>query len=126
MYLLHMAVITVLLVRGWTLDVPGGVVVDAVVTGLVIVMPCTVALAALGFASVERPFLSLRRRYVAAAPETAAPVPVPVAVAVAAEPARPRAELPSPRPDLPSHPNHRADSTEHTVRFTLTEERVGV
>ena len=125
MYLLHMAVITVLLVRGWTLDVPGGVVVDAVVTGLVIVMPCTVALAALGFASVERPFLSLRRRYVVATPETAPPVAA-TPVAVAAEPVRPRAELPSPRPDLPSHPNHRADSTDHTVRFTLTEERVGV
>jgi peptidoglycan/LPS O-acetylase OafA/YrhL len=63
-YLLHVAVIQALFARGWTLNPPGGHVVDAVVTGLVVVLPCVTLLAALSYSAVEQPFLSLRRRYV--------------------------------------------------------------
>lgn len=63
LYLLHVPFIYVIMFRDWRLDVPGGPILDATVTGLVLVLPCAVLLSALTFSAVERPFLSLRRRY---------------------------------------------------------------
>jgi peptidoglycan/LPS O-acetylase OafA/YrhL len=63
-YLLHMPVIFLVSMRGWGVDV-GGPVVNATLTALVLVLPCTIVLATLSFAGIEAPFLSLRRRYVA-------------------------------------------------------------
>ena len=68
LYLMHVPFIYILMFRGWGLDVPGGPMVDATVTGLVLVLPCAVALSALSYSAVEQPFLSLRRRYVVAPP----------------------------------------------------------
>jgi peptidoglycan/LPS O-acetylase OafA/YrhL len=73
LYLLHVPLVHILMIRGWVLDVPGGSMIDAAFTGLVVVLPAAVAVAALSFSAVEQPFLSLRRRYVslAAVPSSA-------------------------------------------------------
>jgi peptidoglycan/LPS O-acetylase OafA/YrhL len=89
MYLLHVAMLQVLFTQGWTLDVPGGPMVDTVANGLVVVLPCVTLLAALTYSSVERPFLSLRRRYVDLAPAPPA---------TALPPARAELFLPAPEP----------------------------
>jgi peptidoglycan/LPS O-acetylase OafA/YrhL len=68
MYLLHMPLIFLLSMRGWGVSLGRGVVVDATATALLVVLPAVTVLATLSFASVERPFLSLRRRYVVSAP----------------------------------------------------------
>jgi peptidoglycan/LPS O-acetylase OafA/YrhL len=64
LYLLHVPVVYVVISRGLGLDLPGGFFVDAAATGVLVVLPGAMALAALSYASVERPFLSLRKRYV--------------------------------------------------------------
>jgi peptidoglycan/LPS O-acetylase OafA/YrhL len=68
MYLLHMPLIFLLCIRGWGVSLGRGVVVDATVTAFLVVLPAVIMLATLSFAAVERPFLSLRRRYVGSAP----------------------------------------------------------
>jgi peptidoglycan/LPS O-acetylase OafA/YrhL len=75
LYLLHVPFIYVVMFRGWRLDVPGGPIVDATATGLVLILPCAVLLSALTFSAVERPFLSLRRRYVGGQALTPSPKP---------------------------------------------------
>jgi peptidoglycan/LPS O-acetylase OafA/YrhL len=104
-YLLHMSLIQIVLVRGWKLDVPGGGFVDSLVTGLVVVLPCSVLFAALSFMAVEQPFLSLRRRYVNLAAVPSAP------------------ELPSPRLE-PTEPAARLGVPGERER-ERTPERVG-
>jgi peptidoglycan/LPS O-acetylase OafA/YrhL len=74
LYLLHMPVIYLVSLRGWGIEV-GGPVVSATVTALVLVLPCSIALATLSFAAIESPFLSLRRRYVAPPLRTRVEVP---------------------------------------------------
>jgi peptidoglycan/LPS O-acetylase OafA/YrhL len=79
MYLLHVALLEVLFTQGWRIDAPGGPLVDTVVNGLLIVLPCVTVLAALCYSAVERPFLSLRRRYVdLATVQPTSPPPEPV------------------------------------------------
>jgi peptidoglycan/LPS O-acetylase OafA/YrhL len=113
MYLLHMVVIQMLLTRGWLLHVTGGRVIDAMLTGLLVVLPGVLLLATLSFSAVERPFLSLRRRYVNLA-------------AVGAEPAQP-ARLPAhpvPAHPLPTH--SRGEAPHHTVELArMPAQRAG-
>jgi peptidoglycan/LPS O-acetylase OafA/YrhL len=96
MYLLHAAVIHALFARGWTVNVPGGHVVDSVVTGLVVVLPCVLLLAALTYSTVEQPFLSLRRRYVGPA-TIAAGTGLPASRTEAVVPTTETARMPSQR-----------------------------
>jgi peptidoglycan/LPS O-acetylase OafA/YrhL len=68
MYLLHMPVLFLTALHGWHLPVTGLPPVDAFVTGVVLVLPLTVALSTLTYAAVEQPFLSLRGSYLPPAP----------------------------------------------------------
>ena len=63
MYLLHFVVIYIVTVKGWYLDLPTGPVADALLTTLLVVTPVTLALSALSYQVIERPFLALRTRY---------------------------------------------------------------
>lgn len=75
MYLLHMPLIFLLCIRGWGVRLSGGVVVDATVTAMLVVLPAVILLATLSFAAIERPFLSLRRLYLVAAPAATESLP---------------------------------------------------
>jgi peptidoglycan/LPS O-acetylase OafA/YrhL len=64
MYLLHIPVIDLLHRHQWWIKVPGFSAVDnATLTTLVIVVPVTTVLSFITFAGVEKPFLSLRMKY---------------------------------------------------------------
>jgi peptidoglycan/LPS O-acetylase OafA/YrhL len=93
MYLLHMPLVHLVVIQHWRLDTPGGPVLDAMLSALVLVLPGAVLLATLSYSAVEQPFLSLRRRYVSLEP---APAPVDTTMAKAApvEPATERLRLP--------------------------------
>jgi peptidoglycan/LPS O-acetylase OafA/YrhL len=73
---MHVPVLTIVMLRHWVIDVPGGPVYDTVVTALILVLPGGLLLSAFGYSAVERPFLSLRKRYVSLAAVPAGP-PVP-------------------------------------------------
>lgn len=74
-YLLHFVIVSLVAYR-WHLFVPvGGPVGGAFLTGLLVVLPITFLASMLSFAGVERPFLTLRGKYVRPAREEAsAPV----------------------------------------------------
>ena len=62
-YLLHDLVIEVVSTHRLALRVTGNPYVDAMATTAVLVVPITLCLAAFSFATIEAPFLGLRRRY---------------------------------------------------------------
>ena len=64
-YLLHFAVISVLAAHGWVLRPFASATADALLTTALLALPLALALAAFTYATVERPFMALRRRYVA-------------------------------------------------------------
>jgi peptidoglycan/LPS O-acetylase OafA/YrhL len=64
-YLLHFLVIQQLVLRGWFWRPTGDGYVDALVTTASVATPAILALSALSYYVVERPFLSLRRPYLA-------------------------------------------------------------
>jgi peptidoglycan/LPS O-acetylase OafA/YrhL len=66
-YLLHFAIVAALRDRGVTHLVDGSGINAVAVTGL-IVLPATFALATCTYLVVERPFMGLRRRYLATTP----------------------------------------------------------
>jgi peptidoglycan/LPS O-acetylase OafA/YrhL len=63
-YLVHMPVLYLVSLRGWHVSATGLPPIDALLTGLVLVLPITVALSTLTYAAIEQPFLTLRGRYV--------------------------------------------------------------
>lgn len=106
-YLLHMPILTILILRGFSVNVPGGPIMDAAATGLVVVLPCTVLLATLSYAAVERPFLSLRKRYVSLAAVPSVP-DVPSKPSVPSVPPRPADWADAATTELPRMPAARA------------------
>ena len=72
-YLLHFVVITAVVTHPGLLVHLGGGVATALLTGVLIVFPVVVAISLLTFRAVERPFLDLRGRYVAAVPAPSGP-----------------------------------------------------
>jgi peptidoglycan/LPS O-acetylase OafA/YrhL len=63
-YLLHFAVVFAVVREGLFVRLTGDGYDDAIVTTLLVVLPVTGALAALTYATVERPFLGLRPKYI--------------------------------------------------------------
>ena len=63
-YLLHVPAIEVLSAHHWVLRPSGNPYWDVLATTLVLVLPLVLAVSALGYATIEAPFLGLRRRYV--------------------------------------------------------------
>ena len=63
-YMLHVIVIHTVIRFGWFID-GSGLFKSLAANFLLIVLPMTLAAAALSFAVLERPFLDLRRRYLA-------------------------------------------------------------
>ena len=64
-YLLHYAVIWTLGEHGWLLHPFASAGADALLTTALLALPLVLGLSALTYATVERPFMALRRRYVA-------------------------------------------------------------
>jgi len=62
-YLLHFVVIYLITVKGWYLAWVGRPVIDALLTTALVALPVTLALSALSYHVVERPFLALRSAY---------------------------------------------------------------
>ena len=63
-YLLHVPVIDVLSLHRWVLRPTGNPYWDALATTALLVLPLVLAVAAFSYATIEAPFLGLRRRYV--------------------------------------------------------------
>jgi peptidoglycan/LPS O-acetylase OafA/YrhL len=63
-YLLHFAVIETLGAHGWLLRPFASAAADALLTTALVALPLVLALSAFTYATVERPFMALRRRYV--------------------------------------------------------------
>lgn len=72
-YLLHFVLITVVVTHPGLLINLGGGVAAAFLTGALVVLPSVVAISFLTFRAIERPFLDLRGRYVAASPAGTGP-----------------------------------------------------
>ena len=64
-YLLHYAVIWTLGEHGWLLRPFASAAADALLSTALLALPLVLGLSALTYATVERPFMALRRRYVA-------------------------------------------------------------
>ena len=64
LYLLHFVVVTLVATHDQLWVRVGGPVTTAAATGLLVVLPATLALSWLTFASVEQPFLRMRGTYV--------------------------------------------------------------
>jgi peptidoglycan/LPS O-acetylase OafA/YrhL len=64
-YLLHFAVIWTLGAHGWLLRPFASAGADALLTTALLALPLVLGLSAFTYATVERPFMALRRRYVA-------------------------------------------------------------
>ncbi len=63
-YLLHVPAIEVLSLHHWVLRPTGNPYWDALATAAFLVLPLVLAVAAFSYATIEAPFLGLRRRYV--------------------------------------------------------------
>lgn len=76
-YLLHFAVVSIVVTQGWFLrpfsGSGGSDYFNALVTALLVVIPMTLALSAVTYWAIERPFLDMRRRYHADPAPQAAP-----------------------------------------------------
>jgi peptidoglycan/LPS O-acetylase OafA/YrhL len=74
-YLLHFVIVSWVAGRTHLFIAVGGTVTGSMLTGLVVVVPIAVAAGFVSFSAIERPFLSLRGRYVREA-EPVEPAPV--------------------------------------------------
>ena len=67
-YLLHFIVVLIVDIQGWILRPFANPYSDALLTTAVIVLPITLVCARLSYATIEAPFLALRRRYATSMP----------------------------------------------------------
>lgn len=89
-YLLHFVVVTAVAVRSHLLVPVGDPVTGAFLTGVLVVVPLVMAVGTVSFAAIERPFLTMRGRYIHPPGMAAgAPVLAPEHQDRAAEPHRP-------------------------------------
>ena len=67
-YLLHFIVVLIVDIHGWILRPFANPCSDALLATAVIVLPITLVCARLSYATIEAPFLALRRRYATSMP----------------------------------------------------------
>ena len=76
LYLVHVIVVFIFAAKGWYFTIPGlSVSADIFLSGTVLVIPVVVLVSTLTYATIEQPFLAMRKRYNFAEKERAAVLP---------------------------------------------------
>lgn len=68
MYLTHVIIWYAVVMRGWQMDFSPDPVLNAFANSALIILPATIAVSAVSYNLVERPFLRLRKRYLSSEP----------------------------------------------------------